>query len=106
MHSEVSHGELSPLVRPLVFPSVALHCHGLCLAFTPSGGLAPDGFAGIIPLSKNSAPDPDVCGSNLYLQRQRGAAQGRAATTPQPSLGSHSMVPHGLSTHSYAQGLL
>lgn len=77
MHSEVSHSKVSPLVRPLVFPLVPLHCHGLCLAFISSGGLAPDGFVGIIPLSKNSAPDPDIRGSNLYLEETERGRSGQ-----------------------------
>lgn len=78
------HREVSPLVRPRVFPLVPLHCHSLCLASTSSRGL---GFVGIIPLSKNSAPNPDVCRSNLNLEGWRGGGgQSRAVTTPWPSL--------------------
>lgn len=109
MHSEVSHSEVSPLARPLVFLLLPLHCHGLCLAFTSSGGLAPDGFVGIIPLSKNSAPNPDVCRSDLYLEetKRRRSGQGCHHPTAQPGPSPHHrMAPHRLITHSYTQGLV
>lgn len=100
MHSEVSHSQVSPLVRPLVLPLVPLHCQGLGLAFAASGG-----FVGIMPLPKDGAPDPDVCGANLDLEETKKGGQGRAGPPPEPSLGSHRMVLLRLSSHSSTQGL-
>lgn len=76
------HSEVCPLLRPPVFPLVALHCHSLCLASTPSRGFAPSGFVGIIPLSKNGAADPDVGGSNLYLEETERSSSGQGCHHP------------------------
>ena len=69
MHSEVSYHLSS--VEATYFPHLMSLCHrGLCFAFSFSRGLTTICFVGIITLSKNSASNPDVCGSNLYLWKE------------------------------------
>lgn len=69
MHSEVSYHLSS--VEATYFPHLMSLCHrGLCFAFSFSRGLTTICFVGIITLSKNSASNPDVCGSNLYLRKE------------------------------------
>lgn len=46
--------------------SVPLRC--LCGGLWLCCGLLPQGFLGVVPLSKNSGPYSDVCGSKLNLQ--------------------------------------
>lgn len=64
-------------------------CQGLRLIFSFSRGLATNHFVGVISLSKNSASNPDVCGSNLYLRGDKGGVQSGAATPTRP----HSLYP-------------
>lgn len=105
MHSEVSHHLSS--VEAIFFPHLmTLRHQGLHFAFSFSRGLAIDCFVGIISLSKNSASNPDVCGSNLYLQRDR-KVEFRAGLPPTPANTVHSpchrrMVPHVLAICSYS----
>lgn len=54
-------------------------------------GLAPGCFVGIIALSEDSAANPDVCGSNLDLQRDRKEQLG-AGLPPTPASTAH--LPH------------
>lgn len=69
MHSEVSYHLSS--VEATYFPHLMSLCHrGLCFAFSFSRGLTTICFVGIITLSKNSASNPDICGSNLYLWKE------------------------------------
>lgn len=63
---------------------MTLHCQGLRFAFSFSRGLATNCFVGVISLSKNGASNPDVCGSNLYLQRDR-REEFRAGLPPTPA---------------------
>lgn len=83
MHSEVSHHLSSVEVTFFFSPHLmTLHRQGLRFAFCFGRGLVTDCFVGIISLSKNSASNPDVCGSNLYLQRERekGGRSGQGCT--------------------------